>query len=153
MIKSIGEIKDELLNQLEDAGIKRTVEAYNLVFETGLAESGYRAIEGYGEGNPAVSFWQLEPETIRDMWDNYISYRKPLIEACYKLGLIEANKVFSVFSNIALASAFCRIYYRRKPGAIPKTMPARAEYWKKHYNTYKGRGTVDHYIGANMGVK
>jgi|TARA_Y100001938_G_scaffold150482_1_gene241606 hypothetical protein len=153
MIKSIGEIIDEVLHQLEDAGIKRTVEAYNLVFETGLAESGYRAIEGYGEGNPAVSFWQLEPETIRDMWDNYISYRKPLIEACYKLGLIEANKVFSVFSNIALASAFCRIYYRRKPGAIPKTMPARAEYWKKHYNTYKGRGTVDHYIGANMGVK
>ena len=153
MIKSIGEIIDEVLHQLEDAGIKRTVEAYNLVFETGLAESGYRAIEGYGEGKPAVSFWQLEPETIRDMWDNYISYRKPLIEACYKLGLIEANKVFSVFSNIALASAFCRIYYRRKPGAIPKTMPARAEYWKKHYNTYKGRGTVDHYIGANMGVK
>ena len=153
MIKSIGEIIDEVLHQLEDAGIKRTVEAYNLVVETGLAESGYRAIEGYGEGNPAVSFWQLEPETIRDMWDNYISYRKPLIEACYKLGLIEANKVFSVFSNIALASAFCRIYYRRKPGAIPKTMPARAEYWKKHYNTYKGRGTVDHYIGANMGVK
>jgi hypothetical protein len=153
MIKSIGEIIDEVLHQLEDAGIKRTVEAYNLVFETGLAESGYRAIEGYGEGNPAVSFWQLEPDTIRDMWDNYIIYRKPLIEACYKLGLIEANKVFSVFSNIALASAFCRIYYRRKPGAIPKTMPARAEYWKKHYNTYKGRGTVDHYIGANMGVK
>ena len=153
MIKSIGEIIDEVLHQLADAGIKRTVEAYNLVFETGLAESGYRAIEGYGEGNPAVSFWQLEPETIRDMWDNYISYRKPLIEACYKLGLIEANKVFSVFSNIALASAFCRIYYRRKPGAIPKTMPARAEYWKKHYNTYKGRGTVAHYIGANMGVK
>ena len=153
MIKSIGEIIDEVLHHLESAGIPRTVDAYNLVFETGMAESGYRALEGYGEGNPAVSFWQLEPATIRDTWENYITYRKPLIEAVYKLGLIEENKVFSVFSNIALASAFCRIYYRRMPGAIPHSMPERAAYWKRFYNTIKGRGTVDHYVAANMGME
>ena len=150
MIKSIGEIIDEVLHHLESAGIPRTVDAYNLVFETGMAESGYRALEGYGAGNPAVSFWQIEPATIRDIWENYISYRKPMIQAVYSLGLIEDKKVFSVFSNIALASAFCRIHYRRQKGAIPKTMPGRAQYWKSTYNTYKGRGTVDHYIGANM---
>ncbi len=119
MIKSIGEIIDEVLHHLESAGIPRTVDAYNLVFETGMAESGYRALEGYGAGNPAVSFWQIEPATIRDIWENYISYRKPMIQAVYKLGLIEDKKVFSVFSNIALASAFCRIHYRRMPGANP----------------------------------
>jgi len=151
MIKSIGEIIDEVLHHLESAGIPRTVDAYNLVFETGMAESGYRALEGYGEGNPAVSFWQIEPATVRDIWENYISYRKPMIEAVYRLGLIEDKKVFSVFSNIALASAFCRIHYRRMPGAIPNNMPERATYWKKFYNTYKGKGTVDHYVGANMG--
>ena len=150
MIKSIGEIIDEVLHQLEKAGIPRTIEAYQLVLETGMAESGYRALEGYGKGNPAVSFWQIEPATIRDIWENYISFRKPLIEATYKLGLIEENKVFSVFSNIALAVAFCRIHYRRQPGAIPKTMPARAAYWKQHYNTKLGKGTVDHYVAANM---
>ena len=150
MIKSIKEIINEVLDGLEEAGIKKTKEASDLVFETGMAESGYRALEGYGSGNPAVSFWQIEPATIRDMWDNYITYRKPLIEATYKLGLIEANKVFSVLSNIALAVAFCRIHYRRQPGAIPKTMPARAAYWKQHYNTKLGKGTVDHYVAANM---
>tara|TARA_Y100001938_G_scaffold151019_1_gene245165 strand:+ start:7710 stop:8177 length:468 start_codon:yes stop_codon:yes gene_type:complete len=155
MIKSIGEIIDEVLHQLEEAGIPRSIDAYNLVFETGMAESGYRHLEQMEASKDlgAVSFWQLEPATIRDIWENYISYRKPLIEATYKLGLIEENKVFSVFSNIALASAFCRIYYRRKPGAIPKTLPARAQYWKEHYNTYKGKGTVDHYVATNMGVK
>jgi len=153
MIKSIGEIIDEVLHQLESAGIPRTTDAYNLVFETGMAESGYRHLEQMQatKGVGAVSFWQLEPSTIRDIWENYISYRKPLIEAVYKLGLIEDKKVFSVFSNIALASAFCRIYYRRMPGAIPSTMPKRATYWKRFYNTPKGKGTVDHYIGANMG--
>ena len=153
MIKSIGEIIDEVLHQLESAGIPRTVNAYDLVFETGQAESGYRALEGYGEGNPAVSFWQIEPATVRDIWENYISYRKPMIEAVYKLGLIEDKKVFSVLSNIALAAAFCRIHYRRMPGAIPENMPERAAYWKKFYNTYKGKGTVDHYIAANMGIE
>ena len=150
MIKSIKEIINEVLDGLEDAGIKKTKEASDLVFETGMAESGYRALEGYGSGNPAVSFWQIEPATIRDMWDNYITYRKPLIEATYKLGLIEEKKEFCIFSNIALAVAFCRIHYRRQPGAIPKTMPARAAYWKQHYNTKLGKGTVDHYVAANM---
>ena len=150
MIDSIRDIIEDVLDGLEDAGIKKTKEASNLVFETGMAESGYRALEGYGSGNPAVSFWQIEPATIRDMWENYISYRKPLIEATYKLGLIEEKKEFSIFSNIALASAFCRIHYRRMPGAIPKAMPGRAAYWKKHYNTRLGKGTVDHYVAANM---
>ena len=151
MIKSIGEIIDEVLHQLEEAGIPRTVNAYDLVFETGMAESGYRHLEQMG-GGPAVSFWQLEPATIRDCWENYISFRKPLIKVVYKLGLLEDKKVFSIFSNIALASAFCRIQYRRMPGAIPDTMPKRANYWKKFYNTIKGKGTVDHYVGVNMEI-
>ena len=153
MIESIKEIIDEVLFQLEDAGIQRTEEAQAMVFETGMAETGYRHLDQMKakKGIGAVSFWQIEPATIRDIWDNYISYRKPLIQATYKLGLIEENKVFSVYSNIALAAAFCRIHYRRFPKAIPKTMPQRANYWKTFYNTIKGKGTVDHYVAANMG--
>ena len=150
MIESIKDIIDDVLTSLEDVGIPNTEEARALVFETGMAESGYRALEGYGRGNPAVSFWQIEPATIRDIWENYISYRKKLITAVYKLGLIEESKEFCIFSNIALASAFCRIHYRRQPGSIPESMPARASYWKKWYNTPKGKGTVDHYIAANI---
>jgi len=155
MIKSIGEIIDEVLHHLESAGIPRTVDAYNLVFETGMAESGYRHLEQMEakKGAGALSFFQIEPWVCEDIWDNYITYRKPLIEAVYKLGLIEDKIPFCVFSNIAVASAFCRINYRRKPGAIPNTMPGRAQYWKKHWNTYKGAGTVDHYVGANMGFE
>ena len=100
MIDSIRDIIEDVLDGLEDAGIKKTKEASNLVFETGMAESGYRALEGYGSGNPAVSFWQIEPATIRDMWENYISYRKPLIEATYKLGLIEEKKELQKRLNI-----------------------------------------------------
>ena len=152
MIKSIKEIIDEVLTGLEDIGIPKTKESLNLVFETGMAESGYRHLEQVG-GGPALSFWQIENWVCQDIFDNFIIYRKPYIEAVYKLGLIEDKIPFCIYTNIALAAAFCRIHYRRKPGAIPKSMPGRAAYWKKWYNSEEGAGTVDHYVAANMGVE
>ena len=72
----------------------------------------------------------------------------------YKLGLVEDDLTFCLLTNIALQVAFCRIYYRRKPGAIPGTIPKRAAYWLKHYNTGgphgRGKGAVDHYVAANL---
>ena len=151
MINSIKEIINDVLTRLEnDIKIPNTEEARNLVFETGMAESGYGHLEQIG-GGPGISFWQLEIGTIQDTWENFILYRKPYIEAMYKLGLVEDQLTFCVLTNIALAAAFCRLYYRRKPGAIPGTIPGRAAYWKKHYNTIRGKGTVDHYVALNVG--
>ena len=39
-----------------------------------------------------------------------------------------------------------RLKYKRIPEAIPSTIKGRAEYWKKHYNTVAGKGTVEEYI-------
>lgn len=45
-----------------------------------------------------------------------------------------------------LALVFARLHYKLRPGAIPLTMKGRAEYWKKFYNSLRGKGTVDQYI-------
>lgn len=45
-----------------------------------------------------------------------------------------------------LALVFARLRYRTVPEAIPGTVEGRAEYWKKHYNSSAGKGTVEHYI-------
>tara|TARA_Y100000593_G_scaffold64067_1_gene118332 strand:- start:323 stop:778 length:456 start_codon:yes stop_codon:yes gene_type:complete len=151
MKNTIKDIIDDVLTRLEDPdiGISNTKEARDLIFETGNAETGYRHLEQMG-GGPAVSFFQLEANTIKDIWENYIVYRKPLVRQAYELGFVEGEMIYSVMTNIAVAIFFARIYYRRKPGSIPKTLEDRASYWKKHYNTEGGKGTVKHYIEANL---
>ena len=151
MISSIREIIDEVLTQLEDIGIKKTPESFDLVFETGMAESHYKHIEQIG-GGPGLGFFQCEVNTCYDIWENFVTFRKPYIETLYKLGLVEDRMTFCLLTNIALQVAFCRIHYRRQPGAIPKTLPARANYWLKYYNA-GGKGSIDHYVGANMEAK
>jgi hypothetical protein len=45
-----------------------------------------------------------------------------------------------------LAMVVGRLHYKLRSGAIPQTLKGRAEYWKQHYNSVKGKGTVADYI-------
>ena len=115
-----------------------------------MAESGYRALEGYGN-NPAIGFWQVEPFTMFDTIDNYINYRPELKTKIYGLGYDEKDAEMRLMSNMSLQVAFCRLKYRRDKYALPgmDDIEAQAKYWKRVYNSEKGRGTVEHFIKAN----
>ena len=148
-MKEMKNIIKEVLTSLEHlTEIPNSNEAVNLIYETGMAESGYRAL--VQRGGPALSFFQIEPATARDIFNNYVEYREPLVEALINFGLDPMNLNFSVKTNIAIAICMCRFHYRRVPSAIPKTIEGRAKYWKKHYNTELGKGTVEHYLDANL---
>jgi len=148
-MKEIKGIISEVLDKLEkETNIKKTPEAVNLIYETGMAESGYRALVQKG-GGPALSFFQIEPATAKDIFNNYIEYREPLVQALILFGVDPMDLDFSVKTNIAVAVCMCRFHYRRVPSAIPKTKEGRAKYWKKHYNTKLGKGTIEHYLEAN----
>jgi len=45
-----------------------------------------------------------------------------------------------------LSMLFCRLFYRLIPHPIPKSIKARANYWKTYYNTAKGHGRAGQYI-------
>tara|TARA_R100000388_G_scaffold92724_1_gene76149 strand:+ start:6805 stop:7275 length:471 start_codon:yes stop_codon:yes gene_type:complete len=134
-------------------------EACDLVYETGMAESGYRALEQ--KGGPALGFFQCEPETADDILKNYVIFRSAISQKLIELGMpakimadikspdhIDVLK-YCLITNIALQVAFCRLKYRRDKDPIPTTKKARAAYWKKIYNTKLGKGTVEHYMKAN----
>jgi len=125
-------------------------DAREMLYVTGKAESGYKTLQQYG-GGPALGFFQMEPNTAIDIWDNYVMYRPKYREKLYALGFDEGALEFCLLSNIGLQAAFCRLHYRRVPSALPAAdnLEGQARYWKKYYNTYLGKGTVEHFMEAN----
>ena len=125
-------------------------DARSLIYRTGKAESGYKTLQQYG-GGPALGFFQMEPNTALDIWDNYVMYRPKYREKLYALGFDDGALKFCLLSNIGLQAALCRLHYRRVPSALPKAdnLKAQAKYWKKFYNTEAGKGTIKHFMEAN----
>jgi len=125
-------------------------EARELIFRTGMAESGYRAIEQHG-GGPAVGYFQVEPATINDTITNYVTYRQEIQTKLWSLGFDDKDSALRVMGSIPLQVAFCRLKYRRDKYALPPCgdLEAQGKYWKRVYNTYKGKGTVKHFMDSN----
>ena len=125
-----------------------STDAADLVFKTGMAESRYRHLRQIS--GPALGFFQCEPSTMDDVWENYVSYRAPIKVRLWELGYKEEDRM-SFLCNIAVQAAFCRLQYRRDKHSLPckSDLEAQAEYWKRVYNTVKGKGTVEHFIEAN----
>ena len=125
-------------------------DARSLIYATGKAESDYKTLQQYG-GGPALGFFQMEPNTAIDIWDNYVMYRPKYRDKLYALGFDKGALEFCLLSNIGLQAALCRLHYRRVPSALPKAnnLEAQAKYWKSFYNTEKGKGTIEHFMEMN----
>ena len=128
-------------------------EAADLVFRTGMAETGYKHLKQMG-GGPAIGFFQVEPATLKDTMDNYVKYRPELQKGLKKLGYDESDMEYRVMSNIALQAVFCRLKYKRDKYALPLIgdLKGQAEYWKRVYNTHLGKGTIEHFMEMNNGT-
>lgn len=124
-------------------------DATNLVFETACVESRCGEYIAQYPTGPAKGIFQMEPATARDIYDNFLQYKPELkgkVEALKSEALtMEENLV----GNLYYAAAMCRVHYLRQPKSIPSDLKGRAEYWKKYYNTEKGKGTVEKYIEEN----
>ena len=142
-------IKDIIRLALEHLDLD-SEDARSLIYTTGKAESDYKTLQQYG-GGPALGFFQMEPATCRDIWENYVMYRPKYRDKLYALGFDDGTLEFCLLSNIGLQAALCRLHYRRVPSALPKAgnLEAQAKYWKEFYNTKLGKGTIEHFIEAN----
>lgn len=129
---------------LEHIGWESKV-AEQLVLGTGITESRLRYLKQIG-GGPALGIYQMEPATYRDIFENYLRFR-PEFEVIQSLrdGRDSTGEEELIY-NLAFATAMCRAHYRRMPAALPKEGDslALASYWKEHYNTKYGSGTIMH---------
>ena len=100
-------------------------------------------------GGPARGYFQMEPSTHDDIWDNYLKYRQKLSNDVLSfLSSKSANKIMELETNDKYAAAMARIHYLRVAAPLPKAgdIIAQANYWKQHYNTPLGKGLPHEYI-------
>ena len=136
-------------------------EAVMLTHRTGLAETGYSTTRQYG-GGPARSYWQVEPSTAVDLLGRYLikgdkCELRAAVEAVLERDVEDlARSVLlpDILSERTEAGIIlCRVRYLPVMSAIPKDLAGQAIYWKEHYNTPQGAGTVEHFIEAVEGYE
>jgi len=97
-------------------------------------------------GGPALGIYQMEPWVHDDVWDNVLKYKTDLAAKITALaGRLGPEEMVH---NMAYATAMTRIHYYRWPERLPEpgNIPGMGHYWKKYYNTVKGKGTVEEFI-------
>jgi hypothetical protein len=144
-VLSIADVRDLVIRPALEAIGLYSPAAEQLLIGTGLQESGFRKLRQYGKG-PALGLWQMEPFTHDDLWATYLN-RKPDLAARLREICVDPA-AGSLAWNLRYAAAMCRVKYYRVPAKLPAAddIEAQAAYWKMHYNTPLGRGTVAEYL-------
>ena len=129
-------------------------EASDLVFKTLKVESLLKYIRQVN--GIACGFCQMEPWVAVDICNNYLKYRKDLMKRVadttnVKLSFFtlpkEEDWAWILETNIAAMISFCRLHYRRIPKPLPKqNLDEQWIYYKKYYNTERGKATNDHWM-------
>lgn len=126
-----------------------TAAAEYLVLGTALKESdGLRALTQYG-GGPGIGMFQMEPATYDSLWKHSIPGVKGLDAKLMQMasfhGYDSLPPAAEMAYNLAYAAAMCRVRYYIVPTALPRENDpyAMAQYWKQHYNSALGKGTVE----------
>ena len=134
---------------LKDLGLWSPV-AENLLLGTAAQESHMGTyldqadptIEG-----PAFGIFQIEKTNHDDIWDNYLVYNEDLARIVRRYSL-PTFSYKQLAGNLYYGTAMARVHYRRVKEPLPSDptdIKAMAHYWKQHYNTPLGKGTVEEF--------
>lgn len=140
---TLSEIKHDIIAPtLKEIGLYSDT-ALNLLTGTGLVESGFRVTAQSG-GGPALGWFQMEPATYGDIWQNYLRYRPDLAVLIESIAGDKQPVVSDLQTNPRFAAAMCRVKYLRSPLPLPQNTAFNlCQYWKYVYNTELGKGQVD----------
>jgi len=121
-------------------------DAVNLLMGTAAQESHLGVyIRQLGCG-VAQGIFQMEAATLEDIKQNYLSYRPELSEIILKACNSMSITPDSLRWNLKLATCMARVHYLRVDEPLPDDLQGYAEYWKKYYNSYLGKGSTSEFI-------
>ena len=132
-----------------DPEIPYSMAAENLLMGTCAQESRMGTFLVQQGNGPAKGIFQMEPATASDLYDSYLFYRDSLNRLVHNL--MAHNKIGGadqeLVGNLYYAAAMCRVHYYRVKWPLPDdNMEELAHYWKLHYNTPEGKGTVEEFV-------
>lgn len=147
-------MKELIASTLKGMGHKyASKDAVSLVWATGLVESNYKYIRQIS--GPARGFFQIEPKTASSAIKHYFRFRKQISVRSALVsntpdslwGSTDDKRWDAVLeSNIVAGIIHCRIKYWRAPAKMPDSLESYASYWKRYYNTIKGKGEADGFM-------
>lgn len=83
-----------------------------------------------------------------DIWDNFLAFKSKFREIVKTIsGVVGPNPV-AMENNLAYQHLMCRLHYMRIDDLLPEAtdVMGMAKYWKDHFNTHLGEGTVGQFI-------
>jgi hypothetical protein len=114
-------------------------EAVVLLLGTAMIESRLEYLHQIK--GPALGVYQMEPATHDDIRMNYLKYRPEL--AAKVRGLTVNMQAGDMITNLAYATAMCRVHYYRVKAPLPSLDALEmADYHKEYYNTVQGKTRV-----------
>jgi len=98
-------------------------------------------------GGPACGIFQIEPATAHSLLENYVKRRKAFVDFIARY-MTQQSIEEQLVTNLALQVIIARLVYYPKPQPMPAAddLQGLAEYWKAHYNTPLGKGTVQKFL-------
>lgn len=143
----IGEIVTFFDGDLRDGDHynQKYLNAYNLLLETACAETQLGTFPDYTNEN-GFGICQFEEPGITRAKKQGLKLQDEIFN---QWGInIDLLQLIELRYNPFLSFLCCRLFYKDIPDPIPSTREERATYWKKWYNTYKGSGSVKHYLAS-----
>jgi hypothetical protein len=99
-------------------------------------------------GGPALSYFQIEPATLDDLYANYLAFRprrQTAVDAFLPAGM---DRLEALEHDDRYACALARMIYARVAEALPDAEDelALANYAKRYWNTPSGKATAEKYL-------
>ncbi|MQP64729.1 hypothetical protein GE253_05150 [Niveispirillum sp. SYP-B3756] len=142
-------IRPALMHLAEVPGYERlhSPAAEEILLGIAAAESELRHKRQTG-GGPGLGYFQIEPATHDDVLRNFVNLRPDLKAALDALLVPAMPRDMQIATNDAYAAAVARLVLWRAPAPLPRQgdVQGYAAYWKQHYNTVAGKGTVTHFL-------
>ena len=120
--------------------------AEELLLGTAAQESGLVYLRQFDAG-PARGVYQIEPATHDDIVGRYLKRKPSIRKRVNALAAAAPSLIDQLATNFAYATAIARLRYWMDPEPLPEAddINGLAAYWKRVYNTPKGKGKASEF--------